>query len=164
MCGSKYADLVRSGFHLKCDECGYVYHENLRVAAGSVIVKGNKVLLAKRAVDPAKDRWDLPGGFSEPNEHPRDTAVREAKEELGVECEVIELFGIYAPNPYMYMGKTNFVCDVFYLMMPKSLDFKPLDDVSEVKWFAIDSMPEDKELAFPTTRKALKELRNRKGA
>ena len=50
-----------------------------------LIFKVKKILLVKRAIDPGKGKWDLPGGFMENDEKPCDALKREIKEELGVE-------------------------------------------------------------------------------
>jgi ADP-ribose pyrophosphatase YjhB (NUDIX family) len=41
------------------------------------------------------DAWNLPGGGVEPNEAPWDAAVRETREEVGVEVEIVRLTGLY---------------------------------------------------------------------
>jgi len=48
------------------------------------VVKGGRLLLVKRGVEPYKGCWDIPGGFLEAGEHPEDGAVREGQEETGL--------------------------------------------------------------------------------
>ena len=52
------------------------------------------------AIEPEKGRLDLPGGFVEVGEHPRDGLAREAREELGVELEVEETPVLLAVHTY----------------------------------------------------------------
>ena len=53
-----------------------------------------------RGIEPEKGKLDLPGGFVEVGEHPRDALAREAKEELGVEVEVEERPMLLAVHTY----------------------------------------------------------------
>lgn len=158
MCGKRYPKDQITHLHKHCAACGYTFFENLRTSVGALIVKEKKVLLVKRAVEPRQDTWDVPGGFTEPFEHPEQTIVREVKEELGVACQVSTLFGVYAPNPYPYMGKTNYACDLFYLVSLLGDLLTPADDVSAYQWFPLAHLPPDPRLAFPTTRQVLKDL------
>ncbi|WP_306359498.1 NUDIX domain-containing protein [Nocardia sp. CC227C] len=52
-----------------------------RVAAGVVVVNGTAVLLVRPTY---KDHWDIPGGYVESGESPRDACRREVAEELGL--------------------------------------------------------------------------------
>ena len=57
-----------------------------RVAVAGILLRGDRVLLVKRAASRAfyPGVWDLPGGHSEEGEAPEQTLVRELAEELGV--------------------------------------------------------------------------------
>jgi ADP-ribose pyrophosphatase YjhB (NUDIX family) len=158
ICGTKYPNDQNKNYHKHCSHCNYTYFENQRTATGAIIIYQQKLLMVKRAIEPSKGMWDFPGGFVEPTEHPEQTIIREIKEELGIDGQIIKLFGIYAPNPYLYQDKINYVCDIFYLVKPMSTKFKPTDDVSSYQWFPIDKLPPKKAIAFPTTIKALSDL------
>ena len=73
----------------KCPLCGRSWYRNSAPSVGAAIVQNGKALVTVRAREPEKGRIDLPGGFLEAGEHPVDGLVREAKEELGVEVEVV---------------------------------------------------------------------------
>jgi 8-oxo-dGTP diphosphatase len=61
--------------------------------------KTSTVLLVKRKKDPFKDYFALPGGFVDEGEKVEDAARREAKEELSVKVEPIDILGVYSdPN------------------------------------------------------------------
>ncbi len=64
------------------------------VGVGAVVVKGARVLLVRRAKAPGAGRWSLPGGRQRLGETVRETAVREAREEAGVEVEVTALLDV----------------------------------------------------------------------
>jgi 8-oxo-dGTP diphosphatase len=69
-----------------------------RVAAGVLIRdSSDRVLLVKPTY---KDGWDIPGGYVEPGESPKQAAAREVREELGIEVAVGRLLAIdWAPHP-----------------------------------------------------------------
>lgn len=53
--------------------------------ADVVLVRGDRVLLVQQRNEPAVGKWSLPGGRAEPGETPLATALREIREELGIE-------------------------------------------------------------------------------
>jgi 8-oxo-dGTP diphosphatase len=68
--------------------------------AASIIVQDDRVLLGRRAKDPFAGEWEVPGGFVERGEHPARAAVREVREELGIDITLTGLVGIYLePTP-----------------------------------------------------------------
>lgn len=63
--------------------------------AAAVIVKDGRLLLGRRAKAPFAGWWEVPGGFVERGEHPADAAVREVREELGIDVTLTGLVGLY---------------------------------------------------------------------
>jgi ADP-ribose pyrophosphatase YjhB (NUDIX family) len=61
------------------------------VGVGGVVVHGNRILLVQRGTEPLKGRWTIPGGLIDVGETLREAAIREVKEETGLEVEPIEL-------------------------------------------------------------------------
>lgn len=59
-----------------------------RGAASAAIFRGPEVLLIQRGKGALKGYWSLPGGHIEPGERARDAALREVREETGVEAEI----------------------------------------------------------------------------
>jgi 8-oxo-dGTP diphosphatase len=55
-----------------------------------------KIVLIKRRNPPYKDFYALPGGFVEEGERTEEAAIREAKEETGLEVEILKLNGVYS--------------------------------------------------------------------
>lgn len=63
-------------------------------AVGVVCLKGDEILLIRRGTPPRLGEWSLPGGRLEPGEQLADAALRELKEETGVEAELIGLIDV----------------------------------------------------------------------
>lgn len=54
------------------------------------------IVLVKRSFEPFKDYWALPGGFLEYGHTVEETAIREAKEETGLEIHIEKVVGVYS--------------------------------------------------------------------
>lgn len=63
-------------------------------AVGVVCLRGDNVLLIRRGAPPRVGEWSLPGGRIEPGEGVRATALRELREETGVEARLIGLIDV----------------------------------------------------------------------
>jgi 8-oxo-dGTP diphosphatase len=64
------------------------YPEHPVVGVGAVVVRNGKALIIKRAHEPRKGEWSLPGGLLELGESLQDAARREIKEETSLDIEV----------------------------------------------------------------------------
>ena len=66
------------------------------------MTREGRLLLVRRAHEPWRGSWDIPGGFCGPREHPADAAVREVKEETGLDVSTTGILGLwidtYAPS------------------------------------------------------------------
>jgi NADH pyrophosphatase NudC (nudix superfamily) len=81
---------------VECPGCGFVAYANPAPTATAVIEDGEgRVLLGRRALEPDKDRWDLPGGFVDEGEHPLEALRRELREEAALEIEPDEFLGVW---------------------------------------------------------------------
>jgi len=98
----------------------------------AAIVDGDKVLVTVRGIEPEKGRMDLPGGFVEVGEHPRDALAREAWEELGVEVDVEESPMLLAVHTYGSEGE--YVLAIGFRVRIVSGEPSPSDDVAEIRW------------------------------
>jgi len=111
-----------------------------------------RVLLARRAVEPFRGLWDIPGGFVNPGESLEDAVRRELREEAGIEVEVGRLV-ITVPDTYGPAGDAT-VSAIYECRIVSGVP-QPDDDVSELRWFAPAELPPPEELAFDGMRTAL---------
>src|SRR6266849_8161058 len=81
------------GSRPRCARCGFVDYQNPRPCVTILILEERRVLLARRAVEPAKGMWDIPGGFIETGESAEEAVVREALEETVLHVRVTAYLG-----------------------------------------------------------------------
>lgn len=124
----------------KCAACGETHYHNAKPCAGILITRGGRVLLARRAHEPHQGAWDVVGGFLHPHEHPKDGARREAKEETGLDIEVLELLAIYMDR---YGDNGDCTLNLYYVADAPVGDAVAASDASELRWFAADELPQD---------------------
>ncbi|MBU7026035.1 MAG: NUDIX hydrolase [Theionarchaea archaeon] len=70
------------------------YPERPITGVGVIIYNEGKVLIIKRAFEPSKNRWSIPGGAVELGEKVRDAAKREVYEELGLDVEIKDVVDV----------------------------------------------------------------------
>lgn len=125
-----------------------VYHRN-----GDSI----DVLLIKRKNEPYKACWAFPGGFINIDESAEEAAIRELREETGLEVDKIEQLKAYS-NPER--DPRERIITIAFIAESDIKDVKGSDDAQEAKWFSIDELPP---LAFDhedILKDAIKRIRN----
>ncbi len=80
---------------IECPRCRYVIYDYPRAAAGVLVVRGDTVLLLRRAHRPRVGFLDIPGGFMEAGETIEGAARRELREETGLAMGALEPLGFY---------------------------------------------------------------------
>lgn len=136
-------------------ECGFVFYQNPIPAAGALVVQDDEILLVKRAHPPKIGWWCLPAGFMEWREHPSQTAVRELKEETGLDVKLTSFFEVYSGQDDPRSNAVLFL----YLADVLGGELHPDDDAEEVRFFSFDDLPED--VAFESHRQALADYQSR---
>jgi len=140
---------------VRCLACGYQLFVNARPTANAVVVDGDRFLALRRAVAPRAGRWETPGGFCDGREHPAETAVRECREELGVEITLGPLIGMYLGD-YDFQGETLPVLDCFFLAgIDRGEPTVNPAEASDLRWFSLREPPP---LAFDTMDAALRDV------
>lgn len=137
------APLARVESRVECGACGFVSWANSVPGAQALIEEDGRVLLGRRAYDPAGGLWDIPGGFLEEGEHPLDGLRRELLEETGLETEPVEFLGIWM-EPYWHRS----VLCLTWIARRVSGTPQAGDDLVELRWFGRDELPGPEQLAF----------------
>ncbi|NQT25215.1 NUDIX domain-containing protein [candidate division KSB1 bacterium] len=133
-----------------CESCGWTYYNNPRPCVTAVIGQEGKVLLASRAMEPAKGKWDLPGGFIEPGEHPECALAREICEELQCGLKSTDLLGFY---PDMYGLEEIPILNIAFCCQTEGKIVPCKKEFSEIRWFGLDELPS--KFAFASVRAIL---------
>ncbi len=121
-------------------------------AGGIVFNENGQVLITKHSQN---HHWGFPKGWIDKGEKPEEAALREVKEEGGVEAEIVGKVG-YSKYIYTLNGEKIFKVVTIYLMKYLSGDPKDHDwEVEEAGWFP----PEDalKQLTFSQDKALLKQ-------
>lgn len=116
--------------------------KTVRVVA-AIIIENGKVFATQRGYGEFKDGWEFPGGKIEPGETPEEAIVREIKEELDAEVEVIELLDTVEydyPNFHLSMG--CFICKIksgdLVLKEHEAAKWLTKDTLGSVEWLPAD--------------------------
>lgn len=129
---------------------GYVSEMREHVGSSPIIVvcgctailkEDRRVLLQQRA-DPDRP-WGLPGGSMELGETPGATAIRETKEETGLDINLCGLLGIYTVKGYRYPnGDVVQSVDVVFLAEVTGGVLEPDEsETLDLQWFDLDDLP-----------------------
>ena len=120
----------------KCADCSFNYYVN---ASGAVAVllfnDRGELLLTRRAIEPHQGKLDLPGGFIDPMETAEQAAIREIREELGIEIHTLNYFCSF-PNEYIFSGFSVYTLDIAFLAQTDQLnEMKAMDDISSFEFY-----------------------------
>lgn len=94
-----------------------------------ITCQNDSIILIKRKKEPYKGSWALPGGFVEYGETVESAALREVKEETGLEIELCDIVGVYSDPKRDPRGHTVTIC---YLAVETGGELKADTDASDV--------------------------------
>ncbi len=134
---------------LVCADCRFVFYLDPKLAVGAICRKEGKIVMLRRAIEPAYGKWVFPGGYVDRGESLEDAARREAREEIGVEVRLTRLINVYS-----YTGRPVVV--VVYEAEVVGGEIRGGEEALEVRSFEPGDIPWDG-LAFRSTREALQE-------
>jgi ADP-ribose pyrophosphatase YjhB (NUDIX family) len=143
-CGTR----LRSAAPCTCAQCGTEFWANPKPCAGALVTRDGHLLLVRRAFEPWAGCWDIPGGFCEAGEHPEQTAVRELREETGLDVVLDRLLGMWM-DAYDEHDPPETTLNIYFMARPARPGVEPQrsDEVTDAAWFGPDDLPSD--LAFP---------------
>jgi ADP-ribose pyrophosphatase YjhB (NUDIX family) len=155
-CGSQ---LEREERRVRCGACGFVAYANPAPTACALCLDADgRLLLGRRAHEPYRGCWDVPGGFVEEDEHPLDCLRRELHEETGLEVEPTEFVGVWVDR-YGPGARDPVTLNLYWAARVVGGEAQAADDVVELRWFALDELPGGGELAFRTVGDVLAAFR-----
>jgi ADP-ribose pyrophosphatase YjhB (NUDIX family) len=139
---------------LVCVSCTFVFYLDPKLAVGTIIRDGRgRIVLLRRAIEPGYGKWVFPGGYVDRGEEVQAAAVREAREETGLDVRLDGLVNIYS-----YTGRVPVI--VVYAATMTGGELACDDEGLEARFFDVAQLPWD-ELAFRSTREALEEFLRR---
>lgn len=119
-----------------------LYPERPVVGVGVLIEKDGKYLLIRRAADPDKGLWSVPGGLVEVGEKVKDAAVREALEETGLRVEIVDRLGVVDKIVRDDGGRImyHFIIVQFLGRIVEG-EARAQDDALEARWASLTEFP-----------------------
>jgi len=132
-----------------CGRCGFVFYIDPKVAVGTIIRSPGGLVLVRRAIEPGYGKWVFPGGYVDRGEPLPDAAIREAREECGLDVRLDGLVNIYS-----YAGRAPVI--VVYAATAVGGTLCVDDESLETGEFATAAIPWD-ELAFRSTAEGLRD-------
>ena len=139
-----------------CSHCHTVHYENPIPTATLICPQNDNILLVKRATNPGKGLWGLPGGFIERGETPEDGAERELLEETNLKGKVNQILGTCSHfntifGDILLVGMEVLITDWSQI--------RAGDDATEATLFSLESLPR---LAFPCYENIVQLYRHRR--
>ena len=135
-----------------CGECGQIYYENpLPVVSMVVANERREILLVKRAREPKKDMWCFPIGFAESGESIEAAAIRELKEEAGVDGRIVQVLDVSSDSTDLYGEVLVVTFEVDKIGGVEAAG----DDASDFGYFPLMGLPT---LAFESQDRALRKF------
>lgn len=135
---------------LVCARCTFVFYLDPKVAVGTIIrTAADRLVLVRRAIEPGYGKWVFPGGYVDRGEPLTVAAVREAREECGLDIRLDGLVNIYS-----YPGRAPVI--VMYAATAVGGSLCGDEECLDAAEFDPKAIPWN-ELAFPSTEEGLRD-------
>ena len=147
-CGSALAGAeVQGRTRPHCPSCGFVVFLDPKLAAAVLIAIDDRLLFVRRAIEPGLGRWSFPSGYVDRGESVEEAAVREVREETGLDVRLTGLVGLYS-------SKDSPVVLAVYEGEVTGDELMAGDEVQETGFFDYRELPP---LAFPRDERIIRE-------
>ena len=134
---------------LVCSSCGYRVYLDPKLAVAAVLEHQGRILLLRRAQrDSAHGLWIMPGGHVDRGEVVPQAAIREVREETGLEFDLLGLLGVYS-----YAGNPVVLC--VYYGASNGGELRSNGEALEMGLFKPDELPWDR-MGYQSTKDALR--------
>ena len=105
---------------------------------GLSISDGNKILLVQESID---SKWSLPGGWGDVGYSPKETIIKEFKEETGLDVTAERLLAVFDKKMHPHPPQPFYVYKMVFYCKNVSLELTKGFDVLDVQYFNIDNLP-----------------------
>ncbi|MCX7976776.1 MAG: NUDIX hydrolase [Bellilinea sp.] len=131
-----------------CPRCGFIHFADPKVAAGVLVEQDDQVLLVRRINEPLQGLWSIPAGFVDAHEDPQQAALRECREETGLEVKITGLVDVINGREHERGA------DIIIVYRAEVIGGSLLagDDADQAAFFPRSQLPP---LAFRATRRVL---------
>lgn len=126
-----------------CADCGAIHYSNPKIVTGCLPVWENKVLLARRAINPRRGYWNVPSGYMENGETVEQGAAREVWEEALARVRRLTLHAVFS-IPHINQVYIHFLAEL------DGPDFGIGEESLDVRLFAEEEIPWE-EIAFTSS-------------
>jgi len=133
----RYQRHVRHQF-LECIHCGFVYWNPPSPVTSVIVQRKDSVLMLRRAQAPLRGFWCLPGGYIRYEETPEVAAVREFKEETGLDVQLDRLIGVYQIDT----DPRGVNIDIIWLGTVLGGVITGDKESDKIQWFKTSNLPE----------------------
>jgi ADP-ribose pyrophosphatase YjhB (NUDIX family) len=149
-------ELEHAPGRVDCPSCGFRAHSHSETTVGAIVVDDEgRVLLVRRARDPYKGTWDVPGGFLEEGEAPLEGLRRELQEETALDVEPGRFVNALLDR-YGTGEDAATTLNLYWEATVAGGEPEAGDDAAEVRWFPRDELPPEEEIGFPNVRELLR--------
>lgn len=151
-CGHPLKDAFKYGkIRRICNNCGFIHFRDPKVAAVVFVTEGDRVLMVQRAFNPKQGKWALPAGYIDYGEDPRAAAIREVREETGLDVVIKRLIDVLGPDP---SGENPASIVILFEGEQIGGVLEAADDAKRAAFFSPEEIPLDK-IAFESTRQLI---------
>ncbi len=132
----------------------------IKVICGAVIVKDEQLVIVQEAKGYIRGKWNIPAGHLENDENLINGAIREAKEETGLDIEIDGLIGVYQHESNL----GNNIVAFYFKATPKNIKLDhDANEILDSQWISFENFLnfDDKKIRVPTFKKIVSDYLNK---